>query len=113
MRRVFKDYFENLISDKSASTQHTVLAAEKAVRRLANEKIEMPDELNALIFLEGTGLSETQQANVIAAAGGRITFREVSDQLMKMYPYKLPGVEKQRDSNFLDPVRHRFAKTEQ
>ena len=108
MRKAFRDYFQDMIVEKNDTTQHALVVSRKAIRRVASERVTMPDELNAFLFLEGTGLSDTQQANVIAGAGDPVTMDSIGDQLMKMYPARLPGVDKSSLTSYLNPLRNRL-----
>ena len=92
LKKAVQDFFENQNVAQGESTQHAVLKSSKSYRRLKEEKVLLPEELRVLFFLEGTGLSEVQQANLITAAGGDYKWDKIVDMLQTMYPSKLPGL---------------------
>ena len=115
-KRIAREYYTEMLVPRGTSTQKALMLANRAYIKLAKSDMKMPERMHTLLFLEGSGLSEVQQANVMGSAMAQsttstVTFQQLSDVLMTMYPDKLPGVDVGGATGFMNPLRRGAAST--
>ena len=67
-RRITREYYAEMLEPPGTSMQKALMLAPRAYTKLATSDMRMPERMHTLLFLEGSDLSDVQQANVMGSA---------------------------------------------